>query len=513
MTAMFRRSLESDGRARGYRGQVVEDAVGAQNKRRAPLDIAGLLAAARSRKGPSGGEQGASSLEQESFKLISLEQALIAALAKPASAAIPSSPEDSNGEAGKPEAGKTGTADRIDEGSSPASASATTGPAARIAAVPSRPAAPWMPGPLPDSEREQSRAETPVHGAPDREDGPEPGKDSAASKAPADLDGTAAPASVSGERGGDRLSFVTSASVAPGHAPPATRIRSLKHPALGEIIWLLPEWLGKGRARDLGGRAASKVALPAGLALARLKMALGGASAKRPAGLSVALAAASIIISIGGAARTPFGPSFDAGRPPAPNASFSQNPPAAEPAATQTPARPQVAAIAPPLPQTPPAPPSGAANQPARQDPAQASLAEKFGNWTLLCFGNPATRCELSNRQVNPQNNSVVFGAEIVRNKPEKADVMNVITPFGSQLTEKMRLSVDGAFSNSIGPLTCVAIGCVYQFKLSQEFLENLSQGRELNARLVSTTKQPTTFALPLGGLPDGYIRMSGILR
>ena len=137
------------------------------------------------------------------------------------------------------------------------------------------------------------------------------------------------------------------------------------------------------------------------------------------------------------------------------------------------------------------------------------SVQESYGAWGLQCYGLPIIRCELSN--IRPGTNTVT--ANIVRARTEKQDTLNVIGPFSVLLKERARISIDGIYGASMNVVTCLQSGCVFQLKVDQELLDNLSQGTEMRAIFMMSNKQSNNLSISLSGLADAYIRMSNLLR
>ena len=137
------------------------------------------------------------------------------------------------------------------------------------------------------------------------------------------------------------------------------------------------------------------------------------------------------------------------------------------------------------------------------------SVQESYGAWGLQCYGLPIIRCELSN--IRPGANTVT--ANIVRARTEKQDTLNVIGPFSVLLKERARISIDGIYGASMNVVTCLQSGCVFQLKVDQELLDNLSQGTEMRAIFMMSNKQSNNLSISLSGLADAYIRMSNLLR
>lgn len=153
-------------------------------------------------------------------------------------------------------------------------------------------------------------------------------------------------------------------------------------------------------------------------------------------------------------------------------------------------------------------PAQSAAN--AVQDLTQRmSVKESYGAWSLQCFGAPILRCELTS--VLPGANAIT--ANIVRARADKQDTLNVIGPFGVLLKERARISIDGSYGTGMNIVTCLQSGCVFQLKVDQELLDNLSQGAEMRASFVMSNKQNSNLSIPLSGLADAYIRMATLLR
>ncbi len=140
-------------------------------------------------------------------------------------------------------------------------------------------------------------------------------------------------------------------------------------------------------------------------------------------------------------------------------------------------------------------------------------LIEKFGEWTLKCTHIPEPRCELGQRTQNPQTRASLLWVEIARNQTQKLGSLTIATPLGVDLASGMRVLVDRDEAMRIKYLGCIALGCLAQPNLTQRFLDQMSQGREIRVTVANADGKPAILMMPVAGFADGYIRMARFLR
>lgn len=158
----------------------------------------------------------------------------------------------------------------------------------------------------------------------------------------------------------------------------------------------------------------------------------------------------------------------------------------------------------------PAAAPSGGQTE-SQQKPDD--LVERFGEWTLKCSHLPEPRCELGQRTQNPQTRVPLLWVEIARNQTQKLGSLTMATPLGVDLASGMRVLVDRDEAMRIKYLGCIALGCLSQPNLTQRFLDQMSQGREIRVTVANADGKPAMLVMPVAGFADGYIRMARFLR
>lgn len=135
--------------------------------------------------------------------------------------------------------------------------------------------------------------------------------------------------------------------------------------------------------------------------------------------------------------------------------------------------------------------------------------AQDVAAWRVECTGDgKALDCravqQLFQRVQNQGDRLLV--AVLVRRPPDaKTAQMTMQLPLGVNLTEAIRVRVDGGAPERQPIQTCTNVGCFVSMSVNDKFLAAMRTGKELKLTVYDTNKKPVEMSLPLLGFALAY--------
>jgi hypothetical protein len=90
------------------------------------------------------------------------------------------------------------------------------------------------------------------------------------------------------------------------------------------------------------------------------------------------------------------------------------------------------------------------------------------------------------------------IAAVIVESEGEPNKILRVTPPLGVQLVHGTRVIIDNNPPQRSPYVTCSATGCISDYELTAEVLDNLKKGRNLIVQAINSNGEPLTWVLPL---------------
>jgi Invasion associated locus B (IalB) protein len=90
------------------------------------------------------------------------------------------------------------------------------------------------------------------------------------------------------------------------------------------------------------------------------------------------------------------------------------------------------------------------------------------------------------------------IAAVIVESEGEPNKILRVTPPLGVQLVHGTRVIIDNNPPQRNPYVTCSATGCISDYELTAEVLDNLKKGRNLIVQAINSNGEPLTWVLPL---------------
>lgn len=159
-------------------------------------------------------------------------------------------------------------------------------------------------------------------------------------------------------------------------------------------------------------------------------------------------------------------------------------------------------------------------NQRAQQANATAPaapkpvIAENVGDWRLQCFAKPARACQISQRRINPANNSMLIWVELTRSlKPKPNDRFAVMLPLGFKIEPTLTVEAEGKTFVETPIVTCIPAGCLHQLDLTPARVEQLQDTKRLTAQMVDMRGQRIALPVTMRGFKQAFLKSAVFLR
>ncbi len=206
-------------------------------------------------------------------------------------------------------------------------------------------------------------------------------------------------------------------------------------------------------------------------------------AAIRPRGQVLALLAATAMVPFGAGAQA----QQAAPKAAAPKAAAPKAAPKAAPAPTA---------------QAPAAQPQGpAGGQAPAGQPEQQQVQLIYAPWTKFCLkGQDANAKQVcfTGKDGRIESGQPVIAAVIIEPEGEPKKILRVTLPLGMQLVHGTRIIVDNNPPQQSPYVICFANGCMSDYEVSPELLNNLKKGQNLVVQAINANGAPLTLPLPL---------------
>ncbi|MFN3890617.1 MAG: invasion associated locus B family protein [Beijerinckiaceae bacterium] len=171
--------------------------------------------------------------------------------------------------------------------------------------------------------------------------------------------------------------------------------------------------------------------------------------------------------------------------------------------------------------QRPPAPQQAQQQQPAQQQPAQQQaqpvspdLIQVFNDWRISCVPRPNRACQITQRQVNPTNQSQILLAELtVVSQPKPRTILSMVVPLGVKLGQPLSLRNESGEVASLPLVTCTNAGCIHSGDISPKAVEMMRKAKSMNTTVADLRGQSAPLRLSVNGFEDAYQRVAAYLK
>src|SRR5579872_29197 len=138
--------------------------------------------------------------------------------------------------------------------------------------------------------------------------------------------------------------------------------------------------------------------------------------------------------------------------------------------------------------------------------PLAAQTPAGVAPWRVECGGDGKTlECGAIQRVINADTKQVL-AAVVVRFAPElKAASMQILLPFGLNLTEPVAIRIDNGPPERQPIQTCSNTGCLVTMTVPEKFLAAMRTGADLKLTVQDANKKPVELSLPLLGFGIAY--------
>jgi invasion protein IalB len=180
-------------------------------------------------------------------------------------------------------------------------------------------------------------------------------------------------------------------------------------------------------------------------------------------------------------------------------------PPAAPKAKSATPAPKATQKGTNPAP-APQAPPAAAAPQAA--PPADQQVQLIYAPWTKFCLkGQDANAKQVcfTGKDGRIESGQPVVAAVVIEPEGEPKKLLRVTLPLGMLLVHGTRIIVDNNPPAQSPYVICFQNGCMSDYEVTPELLNNLKKGQNLIIQAISSNNQPVTLPLPLSDFAKAY--------
>jgi invasion protein IalB len=181
--------------------------------------------------------------------------------------------------------------------------------------------------------------------------------------------------------------------------------------------------------------------------------------------------------------------------------------PAPAPAAPKAKAAPKAAQKgAAPAPAPQQAPPAGAPQ--AAAPPADQQVQLIYAPWTKFCLkGQEANAKQVcfTGKDGRIESGQPVVAAVVIEPEGEPKKILRVTLPLGMLLVHGTRIIVDNNPPQQSPYVICFQNGCMSDYEVTPELLNNMKKGQNLIIQAISSNNQPVTLPLPLSDFAKAY--------
>jgi invasion protein IalB len=181
--------------------------------------------------------------------------------------------------------------------------------------------------------------------------------------------------------------------------------------------------------------------------------------------------------------------------------------PAPAPAAPKAKAAPKAAQKgAAPAPAPQQAPAAGAPQ--AATPPADQQVQLIYAPWTKFCLkGQEANAKQVcfTGKDGRIESGQPVVAAVVIEPEGEPKKILRVTLPLGMLLVHGTRIIVDNNPPQQSPYVICFQNGCMSDYEVTPELLNNMKKGQNLIIQAISSNNQPVTLPLPLSDFAKAY--------
>jgi invasion protein IalB len=159
-----------------------------------------------------------------------------------------------------------------------------------------------------------------------------------------------------------------------------------------------------------------------------------------------------------------------------------------------------------------PAAPAAASAQPGQA--AKPTLVEEIGDWRIQCFAQPARACQLSQRQINPANKSLLVWMELTRTTaPKPANMLAVMLPLGFRISPVLNVDADKALLVGVPIVTCLPTGCVHSGEINNGGIQRMLKAKAITTQMTDMNGRTYQVAMSMRGFRDAFAKTASFLR
>ena len=162
------------------------------------------------------------------------------------------------------------------------------------------------------------------------------------------------------------------------------------------------------------------------------------------------------------------------------------------------------AAPAPAAQAAPPAAPAA----PAAQPPADQQVQLIYAPWTKFCLKGQdagAKQVCFTGKDGRIESGQPVIAAVVIEPEGEPKKILRVTLPLGMLLVHGTRIIIDNNPPAQSPFVICFQNGCMSDYEISPEMLNQMKKGQNLVVQAISSNNQPITLPLPLGDFAKAY--------
>ncbi|WP_052245205.1 invasion associated locus B family protein [Halocynthiibacter namhaensis] len=148
---------------------------------------------------------------------------------------------------------------------------------------------------------------------------------------------------------------------------------------------------------------------------------------------------------------------------------------------------------------------NGMAEAQVAQAPSSSSLTETYGDWIVRCT-DPGQICEMTQELRQQSTGQRVLVISVAAT--EDGSDINVIAPFGLDLSKGLQISIEDEVLAHMWFWTCLPAGCIAQGPLEATALERLKTGDTAMIHLTQTNTQGVDLGVSLAGFTAAWNRL-----
>jgi clan AA aspartic protease (TIGR02281 family) len=120
-----------------------------------------------------------------------------------------------------------------------------------------------------------------------------------------------------------------------------------------------------------------------------------------------------------------------------------------------------------------------------------------YAPWTKFCLAKESQVC-FTGMDGRIETGQQVIGAVIIEPEGKPKKVLRITLPLGVQLVYGTRIVIDKSPPQQSFYAICLANGCMSDYEVTPDLLNNLKQGQQLMVQAINGNGAPLTFSLPL---------------